>query len=77
MSKWKLVKLLHDLELNFSEQMLLEVTNDYNDGMDINDIAEKYNLEPDRIFIALFHQARRDKITRPYAKKLKGEIPSE
>ncbi|MGJ9460312.1 hypothetical protein [Oceanobacillus sp. CF4.6] len=57
---------LEDLELAFPRNQLKEVTKSWNKGASIEYIAAKYNRDPDEVFLALFHQARKSKIRRPF-----------
>jgi len=53
-----------ELELAFEENDLKEITDKWNRGYDIELIAKQHKRDPDEIFLAIFHQARKNKITR-------------
>jgi len=66
----KYVTLLEDLEFYFPAWQLKEITELWNDGIHIMDLAKRYKRDVDEVFLALFHQARKGKIKRPIAKHL-------
>lgn len=53
-----------ELEMAFEKQDLQLITDKWNLGRDIEDIASEHNRDPDEVFLALFHQAREGKIFR-------------
>ena len=65
-----LVFLLEDLELTFRQKELEEITERYERGESIEDLAEEYSRDPDEVFIGIFHQARRGKIKRKFGIRL-------
>lgn len=66
-----LIRLNDDLEEFISVDLMAEITDLYNSGADPETIGERYNKDPDEIFLILLHQGRRNRIKRAYAKKLK------
>src|SRR5690625_1808277 len=58
-----------DLELAFEKHDLDIITDKWNRGHDILQIAEEHKRDPDEIFLAIFHQARKGKITRKISAK--------
>ena len=66
----KYVTLLEDLEFYFPVWQLNEITELWNDGIHIMDLAKRYKRDVDEVFLALFHQARKGKIKRPIARHL-------
>ncbi|MDY0395392.1 hypothetical protein ACFSMW_13355 [Virgibacillus halophilus] len=67
---WGLVKCFCDLELNFSIGVLRDITNLWEDGHDVEDIAEATKRDPDEIFLALFEQSRHGKTKRPFGRRI-------
>lgn len=61
------VFILEDLELAFPKQQLEEITYQWNNGMELEHIAEFHKRDPREVFLALFHQADRGLVTRPFA----------
>lgn len=61
------VFILEDLELVFPEWQLEAITNDWNSGVELDEIARRQRRDPLEVFLALFHQARNRKVTRPFA----------
>ena len=59
--------ILDDLELAFPKDQLNQITDDWEAGMELEFIAKKNKLIPEEVFLALFHQARKKKIKRPFA----------
>lgn len=53
-----------ELETAFEKEDLQLITDKWNLGRDIEEIASEHNRDPDEIFLALFHQAREGKIFR-------------
>ncbi|MCG5104415.1 hypothetical protein [Oceanobacillus alkalisoli] len=68
------VFVLEDLELAFPKDQLESITIAWNNGMELENIAEKYKRAPEEIFLALFHQAMENKVTRAFAYRKKGMI---
>ncbi|WP_200411390.1 hypothetical protein [Virgibacillus salexigens] len=62
---------LEDLELAFPKHQLKEITKQWNNGKDVEQIAFKIRRHPDEVFLALFHQSRKGKIKRPFAYRMK------
>ncbi|MFA1820579.1 hypothetical protein ACDX78_10410 [Virgibacillus oceani] len=60
---------LEDLELAFPKKQLQQITKEWNSGWSIESIAENIQRDPDEVFLALFHQARKNKIKRKYSHK--------
>lgn len=65
---------LEDLELAFPKGQLKRITKDWDDGENIQEIADKIHRHPDEVFLALFHQARKNKIKRPFAYQVKKPV---
>lgn len=72
-----------DLELAFEKDALAEITEMWNVGIKIDDIAIKFRRDPDEVFLAIFHQARAGEIKRKlnYVEsvqhlKIKKDIPT-
>lgn len=53
-----------DLEPAFERTDMETITNKWNNGESLHDIAKVHKRDPDEIFLAIFHQAREGKITR-------------
>jgi len=68
--KYNYVFCLEDLELAFEDFVLDRITDDWESGDSIERIAWREKRDPDEIFLALFHQARERKITRPFGYRL-------
>jgi hypothetical protein len=60
------VYVLEDLELAFPKDQITSITKRWNQGEDMESIAKDLKRHPDEVFLALFHQARRDRVTRPF-----------
>lgn len=58
---------LEESELTFPEEQLETIVRMWNFGEGIEYIAEKFKRNPDEIFLGLFDQARKGKITRAFA----------
>lgn len=69
-----LVRLLGDMEEFITDEVLEEVTGFYNQGHSIVDIAATFRMDPDFVFIALFHQARAENIARPFAYRISSGV---
>lgn len=72
-----------ELEMAFERRDLDDITDKWNLGYDIEQIAIEHKRDPDEIFLALFHQAREGKTFRKinYVEsikhvKIKKEIPT-
>lgn len=65
--KREYVFILEDLELAFPKQQLEEITYQWNSGMELEHIAEFHRRDPREVFLALFHQADKGLVTRPFA----------
>lgn len=61
------VFVLEDLELAFPKDQLQEITDQWNDGMDLELIAKLQQRDIREVFLALFHQADKKQVTRPFA----------
>jgi len=68
--KYNYVFCLEELELAFEDFVLDRITEDWESGDSIERIAWREKRDPDEIFLALFHQARERKITRPFGYRL-------
>jgi len=53
-----------DLELAFEKRDLELITEKWNRGANIFKIAEEHKRDPDEIFLAIFHQARKGRLKR-------------
>lgn len=54
--------ILEDLELAFPVEQLEAITESYNDGMEVKQIAKLHKRHEDEVALALFHQRRKGKI---------------
>lgn len=63
------IRINDDLEDYFSVALLHEITELWNDGYKLEDIADVYHKNPDEIFLALFHQSRNDKTHRAFGRR--------
>ncbi len=66
------VFILEDLELAFPVEQLELITNQWNAGMELEDIAKWHKRKPEEVFLALFHQAMENKVTRAFAYRKRG-----
>lgn len=64
--KEKVEFVLEDLELAFYKSQLDRITKRWNNGESLDKISRTEQRETDEVFLALFHQARKGKITRPF-----------
>lgn len=55
----KIVVILDDLDFIWDEPELFKLAKMNNEGMSILEMAEAFERDPDEIFLALFHLARR------------------
>ncbi|WBX81318.1 hypothetical protein PD280_06245 [Virgibacillus salarius] len=62
--------ILEDLELAFSEKQLKNIVSQWEYGRSIEDIAEINSRNPHEIFLALYDQARKENIKRPFAYRI-------
>ncbi|MEN2765806.1 hypothetical protein [Ornithinibacillus xuwenensis] len=62
-----LVYVLGKYENVFSESLLEEITELYEEGYEVEDLAETFNRPVMEIIMALLHQADEEKITRAFA----------
>ena len=69
----KIEFVLEDLELAFYKEQLDRITKRWNNGESLDKISRTEQRETDEVFLALFHQARKGKITRPFALRLEKE----
>lgn len=67
-----LVYCLRDAEIVFTQGLLDVITELYEDGYSVEDIAYVFDKDSDEIFLALFHQARQGKINRTFAYRKSG-----
>lgn len=67
------VFVLEDFELAFPKSQLEEITDDWNNGTDIELIAKQQKRPIEEIFLALFHQAINEKVKRPFAYRRKNK----
>lgn len=67
--KESLVYCLDDLNNVFSDLLLLDITEWYEEGFSLEEIAEELERDPDEIFIALFHQARKGGTEKAFGKR--------
>lgn len=68
---WKLINLLHDMELKISESLFYEVIDLYKEGHSVEVIGESVNRCPDEIFIILFHAVRQGVELQAFAVRVK------
>lgn len=61
------VFLLDDLELAMTREQLKRITKAWNDGMELEEIAEDERRDPVEVLLALIHQAKRRNKLRPFA----------
>lgn len=57
---------LEDLEPAFEQDVLDRITNEFNAGVSMMEIAIQERRKWEEIFLAMFHQARKRKIKRPF-----------
>lgn len=62
--------ILADLDFGFDPFQLKDITNYWEDGKEVEDIAKIFKRDPDEIFLALFHQSREGLIERPFARRM-------
>ncbi|WP_163526645.1 hypothetical protein [Halobacillus ihumii] len=60
------VIILEELEFGYPEKQLKEIQDDWNDGVELEQIAWKQKRPADEIFLALFHLGRKGKIKRKF-----------
>lgn len=58
---------LEDYELAFRKDQLEEITDMWNNGAELEFIAKKHKRMPEEVFLALFHQSIKNKVTRAFA----------
>lgn len=61
------VFILEDLELAFPVDQLEEITDQWNNGMEMEEISKLQKRHIHEVFLALIHQAIKEKVTRPFA----------
>jgi hypothetical protein len=61
------VIILDELEFIFPRWQLDEITEMWNDGMELEEIAKIQRRDAREVFLALFHQADKNKVTRAFA----------
>ena len=59
--------ILEELEFGFPTEQLNEIQKDWENGAELEQIAFKQKRHRDEVFLAIFHLARKRKITRPFA----------
>lgn len=64
--KYQIVWIFDDIDRAFTWGLLCDITEQWESGKTIEEIAKKYRRDPDEIFLALFHMARQGKVTRPF-----------
>ncbi|EQB34805.1 hypothetical protein M948_20710 [Virgibacillus sp. CM-4] len=64
--------ILEDLELVFSKRQLKNIVSQWNYGRSIEKIAEINSRNEHEIFLALYDQARKENINRPFAYRMGG-----
>ncbi|WP_062513977.1 hypothetical protein [Halobacillus sp. KGW1] len=64
------VIILDNLEFGFPKGQLEEIREDWEAGIDIEQIKFKQQRPADEIFLALFHLARLGKIKRPFGRRI-------
>lgn len=67
----RIIRVNDDMNNVFSIGLLDRITELYNDGMDPEKIGDVFDRDPDEIFMALFHQARRERTKRVFAYRQK------
>lgn len=66
-----IVRLFDDLEMSYTNDLLQAIKTFHNEGHSFEDIGERFNRDPDEIFLALFHLARKGEEVKPFAKRLR------
>lgn len=66
----QLIYCLDDMERAFTEGALTFILEKYENGLSPEEIGDLINRDPDEIFIALFHLARRGLTQRKFAYRL-------
>ncbi|UOQ43377.1 hypothetical protein MUN89_15815 [Halobacillus salinarum] len=61
--------LLEDLELTFNKRQLQHIRRAWNWGIGLEKIASRYKRDPDEVFLALFHLARKGQIHRSFGRR--------
>lgn len=69
--KGGVVKILDDVELLFSHEMLEKILLLHNTGYKIEELSEYMKRDPDEIFLALFHLSRQGYEIAPIGKRFK------
>jgi 3-deoxy-D-manno-octulosonic acid (KDO) 8-phosphate synthase len=64
-------RLLDGIEPFIAVEVQEEMTELFEEGHELEEIAEAFNCDPDYVFIAIFDQARRAKINRVFGRRLK------
>ena len=64
------VIVLDSLEFAFPKYQLQEISDAWNEGIELDDLASRYKRPMDEIFLALFHQARNGEIKRPICRRI-------
>lgn len=68
---WKLINVLHDMELKVSESLFHEIVDLYKEGHSVEVIGRSVNRCPDEIFIILFHAVRQGIELKEFAVRVK------
>lgn len=64
------VFVLEDLELAFPREQLSQITKSWNNGRDLDQIAKDFKRQPLEILLALIHQARSNRVRRPFSRRI-------
>lgn len=72
-NRYAVVRLFNDIEIAFTVELLHNITALYEKGFTPEQIAVAVNRDADEIFLALFHQARQGKITKPFGRRYKHD----
>lgn len=62
--------IFENYELAFKKDQLSQLTRDWNDGMEIEQISQKYKRHEIEVLLALIFQATRNYIKRPFAYRI-------
>ncbi|MCM3739206.1 hypothetical protein M3210_02875 [Oceanobacillus luteolus] len=71
------VIILDDLEFVFPKEQLEAITNAFNEGLEVEEIAKLHKRHQDEVFLALFHQARGGKVKRRTYRKSTLLVPGK
>jgi len=67
------IYLFEKYELTFKKDQLSKITDNWNDGLSIDDLVKIHERHPIEILLALIYQANKNKIKRPFAYKLENK----